>query len=584
MKTPAAPCHSPRVFCTSSAHRFFAFLIALFLASCAVVTPPVPPVSPPPAAPAAKPFPVKLIAFNDFHGNLRTPSLRVPVADASQPTGLRFVPAGGVEQFAAVINGLKARNPLNAVVTGGDMVGATPLLSSLFRDEPTIEAMNIIGIDFHSVGNHEFDYGIAHLKRLQAGGCAENVNTGKPDCGGRAEYAGAKFAILAANVTESATGKTLFPAYGIKTFNGVKVAFIGMTLRGTPGIVRAGATAGYTFHDEVETVNKLLPELKAQGINAFVVVMHEGGEQTGGINECVNFKGRGRDIADALPAEITVVVEAHTHRYYICNIGDKLVTSAGSYGTLVTEIDLMLDPVSGKIISKRAQNHIVKPDGEKDPRLTAHVEQYSKLATPLENRIVGKITRELTPVANAAGESTLGNVIADAQLAATMSPDKGGAVIAFMNPGGLRAPIIAEADGGVTYGTIFRTQPFSNELVTMTVTGKQLKAILEQQFSGERSRLMSASRGFTYTYDLSRPKGDRVLAETMKLNGMAVESALQYRVTANSFLAGGGDGQTLFAQGTDRVTGVMDVDALDAYIATNSPLPPPTLGRITRKN
>ncbi len=565
-------------------------LSALALASCALA-PVAPSVAPQastrtlaPVPQLQKPFDIKLIAFNDFHGNLRTPSLRVPIADASKPTGLRFEPAGGVEQFAAVIAGLKAKNPLNAVLTGGDMVGATPLLSSLFKDEPTIEAMNIIGIDFHSVGNHEFDYGIAHLKRLQAGGCAKDAKTQKPDCGGRPDYAGAKFGILAANVTETATGKTLFPAYGIKTFNGVKVAFLGMTLRGTPGIVRAGATDGFTFQDEVATVNKLLPELKAQGVNAFVVVMHEGGEQTGGINECVDFKGRGREIAEKFPPEISVVVEGHTHRYYICTVGDKLVTSAGSYGTLVTEIDLTLDPATGTITNKRAQNHIVKPDGEKDPRLTAHVEAYSKLATPLENRIVGKIVRELTPVANAAGESTLGNVIADAQLAATAQPDNGGAVIAFMNPGGLRAPIIAEADGSVTYGTIFRTQPFSNELITMTVTGKQLKAILEQQFAGERARPMSVSRGFSYTYDSARAKGDRVIAETMKVNGMLVESALQYRVTANGFLASGGDGQTLFSGGTERVTGMMDVEALDAYLAANSPLAPPAVGRITRKN
>lgn len=560
--------------------------LAFVLSSCALAPrePATAPAPQPPQIAAARSVDIKIIAFNDFHGNLRTPSLRIPVRDPAAPNGLRFSPAGGVEQFAAVIAGLKAKNPLHAVVTGGDMVGATPLLSSLFRDEPTIEAMNLIGIDFHAVGNHEFDYGVAHLKRLQAGGCAPDTQTQKPDCGGRPEFAGAKFGILAANVVEAATGKTLFPAYGIKNFNGIKIAFIGMTLRGTPAIVRAGATAGYVFHDEVETVRKLVPELKVQGVNAIVVVMHEGGEQTGGINECVNFKGRGKEIAEQLPAEVDLVVEGHTHRYYICEVAGKLVTSAGSYGTLVTEIDLTLDAMSGKVTGKRAQNHIVKPDGEKDARLSAHVERYALLAKPLENRVVGRITRELTPVASAAGESTLGNVIADAQLAATASPDKGGAVIAFMNPGGLRAPIIAEQDGGVTYGTIFRTQPFSNELVTMTVTGRQLKAILEQQFESERSRVMSVSRGFSYSYDMARPKGERVIAASLKLNGMAVEPDLQYRVTANGFLAGGGDGQTLFANGTERVTGIMDVVALDQYLAANSPLSPPALGRITRRN
>jgi 5'-nucleotidase len=533
----------------------------------------------------------KLIAFNDFHGNLKTPSLRIPVADATQSTGIRFENAGGVEQFAAVVKSIKAKNPNNVTVSAGDMVGATPLLSALFKDEPTIEAMNLLGLDFHAVGNHEFDYGVAHLQRLKNGGCAIDSKTNKPDCQGRAPYKGATFEFLAANVVVDATQKTLFPAYGVKEFDGVKVAFIGMTLRGTPAIVRPGGTAGLTFLDEVETVNKLVPQLQAQGIEAIIVVMHEGALQTGGINECVDFKGFGRDISEKFHPAVSVVVTAHTHRYYICNLGDKLITSAGSYGSLVTEIDVTLDRQTKKIIAKSAKNIIVKPDGPKDSALTALVEQYAILSAPLENRVVARFSGEINQVANAAGESALGNLIADAHLFATASPDKGGAVIAFNNPSSLRAPIIPNADGGVTYGMLFKAQPFQNDLIVFNLTGAQIKNVLEQQFDlrfGGRFILIGVSKGFSFTWDALKPLGSRVIAESIALNGVAIKKDLQYRVAANSFIAGGGDGLTVLREGTDRQVSVLDLEALTAFLnnaANQTPYVAPPLGqRITRIN
>ncbi len=562
----------------------FCVAAAALLAGCAQA-----PMATVAAVPPSATVAVKLIAFNDFHGNLKTPNLRVPVADASQSTGIRFAPAGGVEQFAAVVKSLKAKNPNHAVVTAGDMVGATPLLSALFRDEPTIEAMNLVGVDFHAVGNHEFDYGVAHLKRLQAGGCAVDAKTGQPDCQGRPPYQGAAFQFLAANVMDDAAKKTLFPAYGVKEFEGIKVAFIGMTLRGTPDIVRPGGTAGLTFADEVETVQRLLPEIRAQGIEAIVVVMHEGGEQTGGINECVDFKGRGRVIAEKLDAAVSVVVTAHTHRFYICEVAGKLVTSAGSYGTLVTEIDLTLDRASKKIVGKTARNLVVQPDGLKDAALTALVAHYATLSEPLEKRVVAKFRQEVSAVTNAAGESTLGNLIADAHLFGTASPDKGGAVIAFNNAGSLRAPIIPDADGGVVYGALFNTQPFQNDLIVMNLTGAQLKQLLEQQFGaniGERVRIMGVSAGFSYAWDATRPRGERVLADSMKLNGNTIRPDWQYRVAANNYMAGGSEGLTVFREGTERQVGILDLEALVGYLeATKSIYTPPPIGlRIQRRN
>lgn len=524
---------------------------------------------------------VKIIAFNDFHGNLRTPSLRVPVPDPSQSIGMRFEPAGGIEQFSALVQSLKAQNKNVAVVSAGDMVGATPLLSALFKDEPTIEAMNLVGVDIHAVGNHEFDYGVKHLQRLKNGGCNIDEKTSQPDCGGRPPYAGAKFEFLAANVIDNASGQPLFPAYAVREFEGIKMGFIGLTTRTTPSIVRPGGTVGLTFKEEVETINALVSILKAQGIEAIVVVMHEGGEQTGSINECVDFKGRGREIAESLDPAIQLVISAHTHRYYICEIGNRLITEAGSYGTLVTDIDLVIDRSTRKIIAKKARNIVVDPKGAKDAAMTALVDRYAGLSAPLENRVVGQLTREASAVVGPSGESSLGNMIADSHLLGTAAPDKGGAVIAFNNPRSIRAPIIPGADGGVKYGDLFRSQPFQNDLIIMTLTGKQLKNVLEQQFTAGAG-LLNVSRGFSYTWDNAKPRGEKIVPGSMKLNGVPIESSLQYRVAANSFLAGGSEGIVTFREGTDRQVGLLDVEALVAMISAGSPLTPPSAGRITR--
>ncbi len=558
------------------------FLLAVAVLSAACVQAPKAPT--PPQAPSAA-VEVKIIAFNDFHGNLRTPSLRVAVPDAAQSTGIRFEPAGGVEQMSALVQSLKAKQKNVVVVSAGDMIGATPLLSALFKDEPTIEAMNLLGVDIHAVGNHEFDYGVKHLKRLKSGGCVIDEKSGKPDCGGRPPYAGAKFEFLAANVIDNASGQPLFPAVAVREFDGIKIGFIGLTTLTTPTIVRPGGTVGLTFKEEVETINALVPGLKGQGVEAIVVVMHEGGTQTGTINECIDFQGRGREIAESLDPAIQVVITGHWHRYHICELGNRLVTGAGSYGTLVTDIDLTIDRSTRKIVAKAARNLIVDPNGPKDAALTTLVDRYAALSAPLENRVVGKLTREANAVVGPSGESNLGNLIADAHLFGTAAPDKGGAVIAFNNPGSLRAPIIPAADGGVKYGELFKAQPFQNDLIIMTFTGKQLKNLLEQQFSSsDRPRLLGVSQGFSYTWDNAKPRGEKIVPGSMKLNGVPLDPGLQYRVTANSFLAGGTEGLGLFREGTDRQVGMLDLEALVELISATSPLTPPSVGRLIRLN
>lgn len=542
---------------------------------------------------------LKLIAFNDFHGNLKTPSLRVPVPDATQSVGFRFEPAGGVEQFSSLVQSLRSKNPNHAVVSAGDMVGATPLISAFFNDEPTIEAMNHVGVDIHAVGNHEFDYGIKHLKRLQAGGCKPDEKTGTPDCGGRPPFAGAKFQFLAANVIETATGKTLFPPYTIREYEGVKVAFIGMTLQGTAALVRPGGSAGVEFHDEVATVNALIPGLRQQGIEAVVVLIHEGGVQAGGINDCTDFKGEFKDLVERFDPAVDVVVSAHTHRFYVCQFGNKLVTSAGSYGTLVTEIDLRLDRKTGDVVGKTARNLVVRPDGARDPRLTELVDRYKVLAQPMEARVVARLVRELPNVSNDAGESPMGNLIADAQAnafrisaaqvqqlglsPAQLANDGSMRPIAFNNRGSVRSPLIPAADGSVTYGDAFKVQPFQNDLVAMVLTGRQIRLLLEQQFTRPRPEVMGVSDGFSYTWDLSRPAGDRVIAESIRVNGRPLMMSERYRIVANSFIAAGGDGFSVFVEGTDRYSGLLDLEALVNYLSLYTPYSPPPLGqRITR--
>jgi 5'-nucleotidase len=341
--------------------------------------------------------------------------------------------------------------------------------------------------------------------------------------------------------------------------------------------------AGLKFRDEAETVNELVPKLRAQGIEAIVVLIHEGGVPVGDYNECPGISGPIVDIVKKLDKAVDLVVSGHTHRAYNCRIDGRLVTSGDKYGTIVTAIDLVLDPKTRDVVSAVADNVIVRPSFAKDPRQTALIAQYEKLAVPLAKRVVGRLGGALSRDTSPAGESPLGQVIADAQLAATAGV---GAQVAFMNPGGIRAPLPLPDDGQVRYEDLFSVQPFYNNLVTMTLSGQDVLALLEQQWSaqGSGSRLLQVSRGFSYSWDASRPPGQRVVPGSVRLNGQPLDPAAPVRVTVNSFMASGGDGFAVLKQGKDRRTGVMDVDAFEAYIAANPGLKPGPLDRIARVN
>ena len=527
------------------------------------------------------PVELTILALNDFHGNLQPPPGGIRIDDPSDKSKRISVPAGGAEHLATLVKERRKGKKHSIFVAAGDLIGASPFLSALFHDEPTIESLSIMGLDVTSVGNHEFDEGGAELRRMQNGGCHPTDG-----CKGPHPFLGAKFKYLAASTVEKATGKTFFPAYEVREFDGVPVAFIGLTLKATPLIVNPAGVAGLEFRDEADSVNGLVPELKARGIEAIVVLIHEGGIPTGDYNECPGVSGPIVDIVRKFDKAVDIVVSGHTHRAYVCEIDGRLVTSADKYGTIVTEIDVKLDRKTRNIVSATAGNTIVRIDAlAKDADQTRLIAAYDERAKPIANRPSGRVADALLRDPNSAGESVLGDIIADAQLSATEAVDNGGATIAITNPGGIRNSILKTGDGIVTYADVFAAQPFRNQLVTMTLTGTQLKQVLEQQWTAPSfPRILQVSRGFSFTYDAARPIGERVPIETILLRGAPIDPQTRYRVTVNDFLASGGDGFSTFMRGTDRRTGVYDVDALDAYFKANSPITPHTPERIRQIN
>ena len=577
----------------------------------------------PPAADST-PLTVKVIGFNDYHGNLESPGTfgtTTAVLAADRP------PVGGADFLAAHVADLKKKNPLNVVVGAGDFIGATPLVSSLFFDEPAIETLNRIGLEFNAVGNHEFDKGSAELLRLQNGGCKITAGVQDPNsCKGASvgtpvPFEGAKFKWLSANVVQTSTGKTLLPAYGIKTFNNVKVAFIGMTLKATPSIVTPTGVAGLDFKSEAETVNALIPELRAQGIESIVVLVHEGGAQTGtagDINGCEgNLAGTAiAGIVKQLDNAVDLVISGHSHQAYNCKLPNAtgrsiVVTSASAQGRLLTDIDLTINPVTKDVTAAVATNRLVvrnNPSITAITTVTNIIAGYNTLVAPIANVVLGGISADLkNATSDAACNRPAGNLIADAQLAATQPVSFGGAVAAFQNGGGVRDPgflfassAAGEGDGNVTYREAFTVQPFGNSLVTLSLNTQDIKDFLEEQFAGclgqavDRTRIAIPSAGFKYTWDGSKACGARisnvtissvtiasgtstaVVTETLVTSAGVVQNPTKtYRITVNNFMADGGDGYTTLKKGTNRIGGAQDVDALTAYLAGfKAPKPP----------
>ena len=547
------------------------------------------------APPASSPFEVQILAINDFHGNLDPPKFTIA---ATTPDGSHVeVPAGGAAHLATAAKTLRQGHPYTITVSAGDIIGASPIISALYLDEPSIDAMNMAGIALNSVGNHEFDKGTRELLRMQRGGC-EKFTTRQP-CA-LEPFAGAKFSFLAANV-HNADGATLFPATSIKQFGPIKIGFIGMTLKETGSIVTPAGVAGVSFADEADTANALVPQLKAQGADAIVILLHQGGQTTGGYNDksCPNLTGDILPILSRLDPAIDLVISGHTHRSYICALPRSgahplLLTSAGSYGTLITDIRLSFSP-DRHLVGERADNIIIQgepystglgtvpvvqsfPVFPADPEVAALVSRYAAAAAPQANRIVGKLSGAVNRTMNPDRENSAGDFLSDAML---FGGRKAGAQIAFTNQGGVRADLIPAANGDVTYGQIFAVQPFGNDLVVLTLTGAQLKALLEQEFEGgkktpDKPTMLLPSAGFAYSYDPRRGSGERIVE--MRLNGKTIDPGASYRIAIGSFLVTGGDDFAVFKQGTDVTDVGIDLDGTEAYLRTNPAVP--KLGRI----
>ena len=561
-----------------------AFAGMTMLGGCATAPHPVPV--------AAGPVEVQILAINDFHGNLEPPNLTVPAADGAVPTG-------GAAYLASALQQVRTSN--SVTVAAGDLIGASPITSALFLDEPTIKALSLAGLELASVGNHEFDKGSAELLRMQTGGCEKH--TSRQPCAIE-PFAGAGFQYLAANVVAQ-DGQTLFPATALKQVGEVKIGFIGMTLKETSTLVTPSGVAGLTFTDEAATANALVPGLKAAGVNTIVLLIHQGASIAGRYDDpaCPGLSGDLLPILARLDPAIRLVVSGHTHNAYICRVpmaggGTRLLTSAGKYGAIATDIRLTFDRPGGTLTGERGEFVIVQGEPIQTPRLNAPlvvshkvfpadpevaalVARYREGAAGAANRPVGRLGGTVLKGGDSS-ESQAAGLISDGMLFVARDPARGNADFALMNNGGARTDLMPAADGTVTFGQIFAMQPFANNVVTKSYTGAEIKAVLEQQFASGRNsatqpNMLTPSANFRFSYNKSRPAGEHIVA--MTLDGKPVDPTKSYRVAINNFLASGGDNFTLLAGGGDPADGGLDLDATEAYLATNPPVP--QLGRMT---
>ena len=533
---------------------------------------------------AAPPVEVQILAFNDFHGALETP----PPFDVTEPGGAkREVSSGGAANLAGALAAMRRGQPHTVTVSAGDTIGASPLLSAHYLDEPTITAMNLLGLEFNAVGNHEFDKGVPELQRIQSGGCEKH--TQRQPCAVE-PFTGARFQYLAANVRQ-ADGTTPLPSSGIKRFTTpagpITLGFIGMTLQATTSLVTPSGVRGVTFADEADTANQLVPQLKAAGANAIVLLIHQGGklpEFTSG-NGCEGLYGEILPILARLDPAITTVVSGHTHWAYVCTdqpaVGaGRLLTSAGKHGFLATDLRLRFDPATRRLTDQIATNLLVGT-GErgKDAAVEALVARYAAAVAPIAERVIGRLAAP-APDSDEDWESPAANLIADATLAATRSAERGGAQLALVNATGVRVGLPA---GEVRYKDAFAMMPFGNNLLVTTLTGAQLQAALERQYGkapggkATRPAALAGSAGLTYAVDLAQASGNRVW--NVRLDGRPITPTGRYRVALNNYLAAGGDGLTELAKGTDIADcGIIDVDAFVAWIAQGAT--PPAADRI----
>jgi 5'-nucleotidase len=542
-----------------------------------------------PKPPAPKPTAVRILSVNDFHGNLEPPTGSSGTITLSD--GTTKVLAGGAAYLATAVKAARSEVRNSMLVAAGDLIGASPLASALFHDEPTIDFFNYLKLQASAVGNHEFDEGFAELKRMQTGGCHP-----VDGCQFEPTFRGADFPYLGSNVYYEKNNRLAMKPFTVRIVGGVPIGIIGATLEGVPDVVTPTAIAGLKFGDEAAAINRTSKLLSRVGIKVQIVVMHQGdnvGTGPGhGPNDCADVTGPASDIAEKVSPAVDAIFTGHSHLGYNCMRPDpagnlRPVTQGSSFGRLLTVADFSIDPRTHDVIrsATKVENRIVVRSVTPDAGAQAIVDSAVTKSAPIANRQVGTITTDITRAAGASGESALGDVIADAQLAATTG---NGAVVAITNPGGIRTDLTyasspaGEGDGVVTYGEAFAVQPFSNIMQTITLTGADLDAVLEQQYSGANqtvAKVLQISASMHYTLTPANAPGDKI--SNITINGVAVDPAAGYRVSVNNFLAAGGDGFGAFTNGTDLTGGPVDVDAFTAYLTAHSPVAPPPLDRIT---
>ena len=516
---------------------------------------------------------VTIFSINDFHGNLQAEQ-PVPyfanIPDPQHPGHVEKRPAGGYAYLATKLKERRAAVHASILVGAGDLMGASPMGSALLNDEPVIEAMNQLGLSVTAIGNHEFDRGTDELMRKLRGTCPASgcAFTG---------FHGANYAYLGANVSQLGSTTPWLPPYVIRQVGDVKIGFIGAVTADVPNIVAGDVVRQLRFEDEATAINRYVSEVEKQGVDAIVVLIHEGGMYKGDENDptyrCEGLQGPIIDIANKLDRRISLIVSAHSHQGYTCKIGGHLVVQGRSYGAFLTESTLTIDKQTHQVIKAVAVNHLI--DQKRlvaDPHAQELVTQVATQTAAMRLRPVVTLNHPLIRDSDGTHfDSVFGNVIADAHL--SYANQHGHADVAFINEGSIRNDLPSgqrPAPMTVTFGDLYATQPFGNMLMSMQLTGAEIVQLLQQQWAGKSTdepRKLFVSESLSYTW--KKGTGTAIEIANIRIHGQPLEMTRNYTVVANNFLADGGDSFTVFKQGRDRKVIGRDLDVLEAYLVSH---------------
>jgi 5'-nucleotidase len=533
------------------------FLGAILVSGCA---------SPPQVSAASQPVELSIFSINDFHGHIQSklPTPLSPRLPDFQTGELKAQAAGGVAYLATVLDKLRSQRKNQVFVAAGDLVGASPQMSSLLKDEPTLSALGELGLTVSSLGNHDLDAGLPELMRKSRGEC-DSAGCAWP------EFKGASFPYLAANMFETETGKRVLPSHILKDIGGLKIAFVGAVTRDVPKVIIPKSIVGLRFADEADTLNALVPELRAAGAQVLVAIMHEGAMFDGSANDpsyaCTGLKGRGVDIAKRLDPAYAIIISGHTHQAYTCKIDGRLMVQAGSFGGWLTESRLTLD-ANGVVLDAQAINHpVLQGIYAPNPAFVALVQRAAALTTAARNKPVANLTRGATRSATAPfGDSPLGNLVADSHLA--YARKRGVVDIGLTNSGGIRADLTVEPGRTVTLSDLFAIQPFGNDLIALTITGAQLRELIRRQLPKRPgATVLQVSSNLNYQW--SQLEGADAVLQSVTIDGKPLDQARDYRVVVNTFMAEGGNDLNVFKQGRDRLTVGPDIDAFEEWLREN---------------